>query len=175
MTSTTIKSNTTIEYNNILKVAQQARDAMFEFAETKSTITYRRMSLPNDNLSGDIDKTGYTTYNLDAIVVFLLIDDRIVQQGEMKPGDSELFIKPYINHESDGTIITEPFEPQIDDEFLFQGIRFRIKLIRTERIGNTKVFLDCLASRMENNNPIEEWNTNYRAVDSDSRRGSGWD
>jgi len=173
--STTIKSNTTICYDNILEVSRQARDEMFEFAETKSNITYRRFNLNTGNLTGDFDKSLYTDYSIDVIVTILLMDDRIVQMGEMKPGDCELFIKPYINGESDGTIIEEPFQPQIDDEFWFQGIRFRIKLLRPERIGNTKVFLDCLCSRLENTNPEVEWNDNYRTPIEGSRRGSGWD
>lgn len=176
MSSTTIKSNTTISYNSNLHDAQLARDAMFELPELKTTITYRRMDLFNTNLVGDLVRNSYTDYSIDTIVTLLLIDDRIVQQGEFRPGDCELTIKPYINFESDGTSISEPFEPQINDEIFFQGIRFRIKLIRPERMGNTKVTLSCLCSRVENDNPTTEWNTNYREPESGSgRQGNGWD
>jgi len=175
MATTTIKSNAVIEYDSTLKDAQQARDAMFEMSETKSFITYRRYSLTNTNIVGDLNRQIYTDYQIYAIVMILLSDDRILQQGEMKPGDIELFLKPYINFEYDGTIIEDAFEPQIDDEVIFMNVRYRIKLLRAERIGNTKVFLDCLCSRIENDNPQVEWNDNYREVDSDSRRGSGWD
>jgi len=173
--SYTITSETRIEYNDILKVAQQATDIMFSLPENQSTIIYRRLNLHNDNLGGDLNKTSYTEYNVGAIVMPLLIDDRILQQGEMKPGDVELHIKPYINFDIDDTPITEPFIPQIDDEFTFNGIRYRIKLIRKERIGNTIVYLDCLCSRLENDMPETTWNENYREPVSGSRRGSGWD
>lgn len=175
MSSTTIKSNATIVYDNLLLNAKQANDVMFELPELKTNITYRRMNLNTGNLSGDYDRRSYTDYSLNTIVSLLLIDDRVVQQGEFRPGDCELVIKPYINLESDDTIITEPFEPQIDDEIFFQGIRFRIKLIRPEYMGETKVYLDCLCSRLENDNPKSEWNTNYREPIDGSRRGSGFD
>ncbi|NCD07007.1 MAG: hypothetical protein EOL97_12890 [Spirochaetia bacterium] len=171
----TLTSDTMVVYNNLLLNAKQASDVMFEMAELKTNIIYRRMKLNTGNLSGDMDKRHYTDYSIDTIVTLLLIDDRNVQSGEFKPGDCELQIKPYINKESDGTIITEPFEPQIDDEFWFQGIRFRIKLIRPEIIGETKVYLDCLCSRLENDNPQTEWNENYREPITNSRRGNGWD
>jgi len=156
MATTTIKSNAVIEYDSTLKDAQQARDAMFEMSETKSFITYRRYSLTNTNIVGDLNRQIYTDYQIYAIVMILLSDDRILQQGEMKPGDIELFLKPYINFEYDGTIIEDAFEPQIDDEVIFMNVRYRIKLLRAERIGNTKVFLDCLCSRIENDNPQVE-------------------
>ena len=117
MPSTTITSNCTIEYSNTLKVAQQATDAMFNLPETKTLITYRKFNLTTTNLAGDLNKQTYTDYSIYVIVKMLLMDDRIIQQGEMLPGDCELFIRPYINHEYDGTIIDEPFEPQLDDEF----------------------------------------------------------
>jgi hypothetical protein len=169
-----LKSNSVISYNNLLLNAMQSNDIMFELPELKTNIVYRRFKLNNSNLTGDLDKRSYIDYSIDTIVQLLLIDDRNVQQGEFRPGDCELIIKPYINKESNGTIIAEPFEPQIDDEIWFQGIRFRIKLIRPEIICETKVYLDCLCSRLENDNPQVEWNENYRKPIENSRRGDGW-
>jgi hypothetical protein len=171
----TIKSNTTIAYNEILDYAKQNVDIAFSLPETQTTIVYRNFNLNNDNLVGDLNKSSFSDYEVDAIVVPILLDDRILQQGEIKPGDVELFIKPYIDFESDGTIIEEPFTPKIDDEFVFNNIRYRLKLIRAERIGNTKLYIDCLCSRIENDMPDVEWNENYRTPIEGSRRGSGWD
>lgn len=175
MSQATITIDTVIEYNDILKVAQECSDVMMELPENKVLITYRHYYFNTSNVIGDLDRQSYDEYQIYAIVNMMLIDDRILQQGELKPGDCEAFFKPSINFDYNDTPLTIPFEPQIDDEFWFNGIRFRIKLIRNEYIGNTKVFLDCLCSRMENTNPETEWNDNYRVPEEVGRAGSGWD
>lgn len=168
----TIKSQSVIAYNNLLELSRQVRDVMFELPELKTNITYRRYNLNNETITGDLVRNSYTEYSIDAIVQLLLVDDRLVQMGEFKPGDCELSIKPFIDFDSNGTALSEPFEPQIDDEIWFKGYRFRIKLIKPEYMGNTKVTLTCLCSRMENTNPTTVWNENYyQSINDEKNRG----
>ena len=171
----TINSKTHVVYSDILDIANQGVEEMFNLPENQVLVTYRHYNQNNDNISGDLLRTDYTEYQLYAIVLVALIDDRIVQAGELLPGDVELFIRPYISFEYDGTEIEEPFEPKVDDEILYNNQRYRLKLIRYERIENTKLVVDCLCSRLNNAMPDKEWNKNYRTpVNDEGSYGGGW-
>ena len=161
MPTTTITSKSVVSYNEMLKVADDVREEMFNQPEFKALILYRKFDFHNDNLVGDLNRATYNDYYIYAIVNILLVDDRIVNMGEALAGDCEVFLKPYIDYDYEGNKIEIGIVPEINDEIVFNNIRYRIKLIRPERIGTTITYIDCLCSRLENNNPTTNWNENY--------------
>jgi len=169
----TITSTLVVSYEDYSDLMEEGWDEIIEVPEFEKTITYRRFDLDEDNMTGDIDRSMYTDYTIYAEVQPTEIDDKLEKSGTLSIGDAEVFLPAKIIHNTSGDIIDSPFRPQLDDEVIWKGIRYRIWKITFERIGRIEIFADCLCKRLDNVNPTRAWNDRYDAPDGQVP-GKGW-
>lgn len=146
-----------------------------EEPEFEKVVSYIRYDMNYDNMTGDIDKDTYSSVSIYAEVQPLEITDKVIKSGEMKIGDAEIFLPARILTDSSGDAVKPSFRPQIDDDIVFRGIRYRIAKIVFERIGTTEIFADCMCKRVENAFPEEKWNDSYcDEYSKPGQPGKGW-
>jgi hypothetical protein len=170
-----LASDLKIVVPDLSEVYDDGWDEIAEEPEFEKEITYRRFDYNYDNMTGDIDKSTYIDTQIYAEVQPLEITDKVVKTGEMREGDAEIFMPARITHDITGTHIAASFRPQIDDEIVFRGIRYKIGKITFERIGQHEIFADCMCTRLSNENPSQTWNDSYsQKYTKPGRGGKGW-
>lgn len=124
--------------------------------EFQQSVTYKRISFSNDPITGDLIESTTTSYTIYATIDLLETDHMQTEAGEMQMGDVTIYIAPRIKTETDGTIITKEFRPQIHDYIVYGDITYRIDQITFEMLGATELFAKCLGRRMKDESTVSD-------------------
>jgi len=127
----------------------------------KQSVTYRRYHLTTDNITGDFDWSSYTDYTIYADVQVAITEDPLVEAGMLAVGDAIIYLPTRIQRYTTGTIISNEFRPQIQDEIIQAGVTWKIDKIDVERFGSTEIYMKCYAKRRSSTQPESVWNSNY--------------
>jgi hypothetical protein len=138
------------EFNNIINIP-----------EFKKRIVYRRFNIDYDNITGDIDKSSYTDYQIYGSLYIMNITFKHGHAGDLQTADGEMFLPARISRDVDGENINYEFRPSIDDSIFWMGCWYRITNIEFNKIGNTEVFCTCKLKKTNNTFPDFKWNREY--------------
>ena len=170
--SVTLASDCVISLPDMGEIMLDAWKEISDADEFKKQITYRRIYIDDDNITGDLDESDYDDYTIYAEIQPVDREHRLVKTGELQVGDAELFLPSRINIEVDDTVITE-FRAQINDMVCWNSTWYVIKRLLPERVGPQEIFLSCYCKKRDNVGPTTAWNDNYDEY-QDSIGGGGW-
>ena len=170
----TLTSDAYIIYGNLADVELESWNELMDTDEFKKAVVYRNYDLDEDNITGDIDRSLYTDYNINVEVQLTEEEDKIVKSGTLQVGDAEIFMSARVTKDSNGDAIAASFRPKLKDEIIWHGWTFRIESIEFERMGKFEIFAECRCKRVKNVNPGSAWNERYEASD-DPNLGRGYD
>lgn len=117
--------------------------------EFQQTVTYRRFIFKQNPITGDLDSSNYTDYTIYATVDVQTLDRPLTEAGELEVGDAEIFLSSRIRVETDGTVITPEFRPQINDYVIWKNVTYKIDTITFEKLGSTEMFAKAYGKRMQ--------------------------
>ena len=145
-------------------LAGELLDVFKEFEqqpEFQQKLTYRRFVFGQQPITGDVDTTTYTDYTIYGTADIQTVDSNLVQAGLLQSGDAVVFLPPRIRTKTDGTLISPEFRPQTQDYILYDNVTYRIENLTFERIGESELFVKILGKRLQNTNPVVDWNSSY--------------
>ena len=151
-TSKTLNSDAVIAISHSAAVFDDMLDEIFDTSAFQNDITYRRFDIDEDNMTGDIDKSIYNDYEIYGNIDIEQIRHNTQKVGETEMSDATLFVPREIRTERDGTMITQSFRPQINDEVKENNIWYRIYSLQPHFIGEFEVELECGLKRVGNDN-----------------------
>lgn len=170
----TITSVCVVSFPDLAEIMEEGWDEIIEVPEFEGIINYTRYDFDEDNMTGGRSKEEFNTYIINAEVQPMEQTDKLVKTGELQVGDAEAFMPARITMDINGNTIAPSFRPQLGDEFVWKGYRYRIQKIKFERIGNIEIFIDCLCKKIGVEHPSQAWNDNYDEYTSEVRPGGGW-
>lgn len=155
-----INTRTTLTINSSSNIVLPKGADLFDCAysetlnewEFSKKVTYRRYQFTEDNMTGDLDKSDYTDYDIYAEVQTLGTYRDMSKTGEVEIGDVVLYTHREIKYDRDGNIIDNPFRPQLHDEFEEDGFWYRIDKIYPYYVGESELAFECFSKRIDNEN-----------------------
>jgi len=143
MTTTTIKSNARIVYNNSLNLYQQSIESIYNQYSFKKHVTYRRYVMGEDNLSGDKDFRDYNDYEIYAEVQLEGESKEVDNQGYIHSSFGFIYLPAIVKETRDGTGFPS-FRPQIKDEFYFDGRWYIIENVLPLQFTTNAFSMECM-------------------------------
>jgi hypothetical protein len=173
MVSNNLNSVSVISIPSIGGLFHNGFTEIMNIPEFRKKIVYRRVDLDYDNITGDLDKSSYTDYQIIASIYIMDITYKKTMSGELQVADGEMFIPARINRDIDNDVIYPEFRPNIDDNIFWLGIWYKISEIEFNKIGFSEVYCTCKLKKINNTLPDFKWNKHY-TIQPQMQNPGGW-
>jgi len=140
------------EYTDVPFIAGEYLDAFKVFETDPSfsqNLTYRCFTVTNNPITGDIDQSTYTDYDIYGTLDILETEKDLKGAGELQIGDAIVHMSSRISKERDGTAVSPQIKPKVNDYIYFNNITYRVKTLDFPIMGSTETFAKLYCLKIE--------------------------
>jgi hypothetical protein len=155
----TVSNVTTVPY-----IAGEILDLFYEYITTpefQQVLVYRHFTFSKDSMTGDLDLSTYTDYDVYGTIDVSNIEKILLSAGELTTSNIVIWLDARLSKEIDGTVISPQIRPTINDYIIYDGVTYRIAKITFYITGTNEMFAKIGGIRLSSINPVRNWNDSY--------------